>query len=428
MIYLEKIELKNFLSFEHLIYEPTKKFNIIFGENGSGKTNLVYLFRFLNGFLNKEHINFEIQKLFGDVQDEKSLYKEYFKTFEKDFYENFKRIGIDEPIQLNLEGRFNEKKFNYKLQLGENDTIIQEEFRYASSGKGAPKIIFKKNIKGVKVNIFGNKKFNQEIELSTNNTLSNSSFISVFRFKIRVVKEFNFNQAKLSSEENEIIEFLEVFPCNYCYSRKKYPIHEAGVLPIQLIEEVVELKEKEEIKAYKKEILLFSEFVRELDTYIDGVELKEEKKKNGTKEFSLINRKKIEGKITLVPFEFESDGTKKFTDLYNLIQLLKEGYSVIYDEIENGFHEILVKKVLKYIKTKGLKGQFIGTTHAVNILNYAFLNNDEKQIINRNPILGGTHISNLCGRDSKENNTIYYLNGAYGGAPTNSDLFFEREE
>jgi hypothetical protein len=77
---------------------------------------------------------------------------------------------------------------------------------------------------------------------------------------------------------------------------------------------------------------------------------------------------------------------------------------------------------LKTIKREFKENQFFITTHNLNILNYSFLDNEEKQIIIRNHKQGNTMIRDLKGTNLRENKEHHYKLGKYGGAPSTSEI------
>ena len=127
----------------------------------------------------------------------------------------------------------------------------------------------------------------------------------------------------------------------------------------------------------------------------------------------------------LVPLEFEdeSDGTQKFFSFAGpWIDILKNGYVLIVDELHDSLHPKMVKYLVELFhseKTNPNNAQLIFTTHETSILSQEvfrrdqiwFCEKDNTQASNLYPL------SDFSPRKDKENIELGYLSGRYGALP-----------
>jgi len=127
----------------------------------------------------------------------------------------------------------------------------------------------------------------------------------------------------------------------------------------------------------------------------------------------------------LVPLEFEdeSDGTQKFFSFAGpWIDILKNGYILIVDELHDSLHPKMVKYLVELFhskKTNPNNAQLIFTTHETSILSQEvfrrdqiwFCEKDNTQATNLYPL------SDFSPRKDKENIELGYLSGRYGALP-----------
>lgn len=146
-MYLYKIKIKNFRNIKDLDWKPNKDFNILFGSNGSGKSNIASAINLLfNGNYNDDIFDFcdfyecntdnkiEIECWLNEVNSINSVISEYIqhidkkdKIVEDDTDEELKTVLI---ISLTSEGL--QKKWSIVQSTGISTlpSSIRKEFRY----------------------------------------------------------------------------------------------------------------------------------------------------------------------------------------------------------------------------------------------------------------------------------------------------------
>ena len=132
--------------------------------------------------------------------------------------------------------------------------------------------------------------------------------------------------------------------------------------------------------------------------------------------YKLYVRKMIGGKIRTLSFDNESAGTQHIIDIIRSLLGAFCGVTVVYDEIDDGIHDLLLKNVLESM-IDDITGQLIITTHntymlesidikSVYLINVDYQGNKEVKCLDKYPRIQGTN-----------NPRIMYLKGLFGGVP-----------
>ena len=119
----------------------------------------------------------------------------------------------------------------------------------------------------------------------------------------------------------------------------------------------------------------------------------------------------------------QSDGTVRLLNLVPAFyDAIREGKTVLIDEIEHSIHPHLIRELVKYFSQQETTGQLIFTTHETCLLDQKFIRTDEVWLVEKKD--GSTHIYSL--NDFKIHNTINiengYMEGRYGAIPFIGDL------
>ncbi len=418
---INEMILKNFLSFRNLEYKPAPNINIIFGENGSGKTNVLKVFKFINEVFSKATINY---------QKKTNTYNEYpinnQVEINQNLYEKYSTYDSSEPIEINIKGKYQGKNYEYYISIKENDYIIKEYLKFFENSRGKPRELFIKEGSQLEVKLFKNKKFNNIIEKSITKN-NNTSFISSFRFSNNELNEYSTIYEEKTEEDNPVLNIIEGLLKNI-FIEGEYTEQHNKKDNANLATKAIFFNQKDEnlinpIDEYLTNVDRFSSFIQKLDEFSRGTIVKRTMPDERNTILDLYHKKLIDGEELEIPFRLESNGTKKFIAFFNSINKAKSGFLSIFDEFNAYFHDNLVEKSLNLLKRECSENQFFITTHNLNILNYSFLDNEEKQIIIRNQKLGNTQIRDLKGTNLRENKETYYKLGKYGGAPSTSDIF-----
>ena len=141
----------------------------------------------------------------------------------------------------------------------------------------------------------------------------------------------------------------------------------------------------------------------------------------------LFTQKGVEGYSQQMKIVAQSDGTIRLLMLIPAIyEAMKEGKTVVIDEIENSIHPNLMFDVIRFFSQQKTNGQLIFTTHLTKLLNQQdLIRPDEAWICEKSD--GFTKMYSF--NDYKIHSTIClengYLEGRYGGVPNDLSIVIE---
>ena len=124
----------------------------------------------------------------------------------------------------------------------------------------------------------------------------------------------------------------------------------------------------------------------------------------------------------------ESSGIQKlFCVLCPIIDALEHGYLIYFDEFENGLHEFLVSKIVEYFNQYAHlhNAQLILNTHDTSLLSYKLFRRDQIWFTEMNPKTRSTDLYSMVelkGVRQNENFRNNYIAGKYGGIPMLASL------
>ena len=129
------------------------------------------------------------------------------------------------------------------------------------------------------------------------------------------------------------------------------------------------------------------------------------------------------GNLVHLDFEDESDGTQKFFSFAGpWIDILKNGYILVVDELHDSLHPKMVKYLVELFhskKTNPNNAQLIFTTHETSILSQEVFRRDQIWFCEKDNAQATIlyPLSDFSPRKDKENIELGYLSGRYGALP-----------
>ncbi len=139
-------------------------------------------------------------------------------------------------------------------------------------------------------------------------------------------------------------------------------------------------------------------------------------------EIKTIHKTKA-GKLVQLDFTDESDGTQKFFSFVGpWLDILKNGYILVVDELHDSLHPKMVKHLVSLFhnkETNPKNAQLIFTTHETSILNQDVFRRDQIWFCEKNDNQETTlyPLTDFSPRKEKENLELGYLSGRYGALP-----------
>lgn len=431
---LKKLYLKNYLSFGEVTLDlknsnnTIKKYAAIYGENGSGKTNLLSAL----SFLKKSIFTLSFQYKFNDIFQSKVDKDELFNLLSRfkvplslnDLLKNKKTVESKDNMVLHYEFKINNFNIIYKMVFDDN-SIIEESFSCPINKYTVELFNIKKDNIKFNSNLFNNIEFKESIETEIKKYWGKHTLLSIFN-------NLFFTQNNEYIIENVPLAFTTALTYLSSIKVLTKEDEEINMLGIDLYntqqKNLLDNLNKgeiafEDINKLKLTETALNYYFTSLYSDIKSVIYKQEERENKIK-YSLYLKKKINKKIVEVPFDLESTGTKKLLTLFPLFYSVAEGDVVFIDEIDTGIHDVLFAHIIKNIVDTS-KGQLIFTTH--NTLLQNSISPKYLYIINSNAE-GEKEIFNITEFERIQNNhniTKRYLDGLYGGVPIPSYFDFQ---
>jgi len=184
------------------------------------------------------------------------------------------------------------------------------------------------------------------------------------------------------------------------------------------------------INNFKEEIL---DLIKKFDLgFDDFVVPKDKELARQIKAYTLHNKYDSQGNIIgnkqFNMLEHESSGTNKLFDLIAIIFVaLKDGYTLVIDELDAKLHSILTRKIIDLFNDKETNpnnAQLIFATHDTNLLNTKTFRRDqiwftEKDNSEASDLYSLVEFKELDGRKIRKDSSLEkdYINGRYGAIP-----------
>ena len=430
------VKAKNFKSLKDIEFNlnktktKTNQFISIYGENGSGKTNIVELFKLLQQLTMSRATDIAMNKMpkeFWEIQEEMSdqLPTEIRQIFQLSFnLKEYRMLDEEEPTEIEYGFKINNRDGFYYIKF--DNEIIEEKLYYMAGKQRAYLFQINKGdnkiIKNLNKNIFFNEKYNEELIDGIDKYWGKYTFLSLLSFET-IEKNKDYIDNNISKNIMEVIDkiwsmtvhvdkgALKIIPDGFVKVRKLNNIQKG----------IVKKDKLPEIKKYENVLNIFF-----TQAYAD---IKEVKYKINEKEdrihYELFFYKMIGGQIKSIPSRLESDGTRRILNQFDTIIGSLLGEIVILDEIDNGIHDVLMKNIIMSIKDE-ITGQLIITTH--NTLLLEILPKENIYILSTD-YNGNKTINSIkeYGIKIQKNNNArdLYFKGVFGGIPTTNYIDFE---
>lgn len=430
------VKAKNFKSLKDIEFNlnktktKTNQFISIYGENGSGKTNIVEIFKLLQQSTMSRAIDIAMNKMpkqFWKIQEEMSdqLPTEIKQIFQLSFnLKEYRMLDEEEATEIEYGFKINNKDGFYYIKF--NDEIIEEKLYYMAGKQRA--YLFQINKENNKItknlnkNIFINEKYNEELIDGIDKYWGKYTFLSLLSFET-IEKNKDYINNNISKNIIEVIDrfwlmtvhvdkgALKIMPDGFVKVRKLNNIQKG----------IVKKDKLPEIKKYENVLNIFF-----TQAYADIKEVKYEiNEKEDRIHYELYFNKMIGGQIKSIPSRLESDGTRRILNQFDTIIGSLLGETVIIDEIDNGIHDVLMKNIIMSIKDE-ITGQLIITTHNTLLLEILPKENIYILSSDRNGNKTINSIKEYGIKIQKNNNARdLYFKGVFGGIPTTNYIDFE---
>ncbi len=420
------VKMKNFMSFKDVMFDfkngskGTKGFISIYGENGSGKSNFVSSIDLLRKTIDSFQMVGDFENIMEVAKKEdipRTLLKMLLNSTDiLRYIGDCRMMECDEATTVEYGFQIYGHQGYYIISF--KDRFLYEKlYYYTGKQRGT---LFEINYSGEKIDVsFSNKLFlNRKVEVEIRDEISKywgkHTFLGILN-RERMEKNEQYIKENYLSYAFDILDMLHQTTIHW--EKTSYYGSEVNAgKPRNVLRNLDEGR----IKKEKEGLLNCSErIIKDFFTqaYADVKDVFYERHlENDEIAYKLYVKKMIGGKIRTIDFARESAGTQHVLDIIRSLFGAFCGVTVVYDEIDDGIHDLLLKNILESM-IDDITGQLIITTHntymletidikSVYLINVDYQGNKEVKCLDKYPRIQGTN-----------NPRIMYLKGLFGGVP-----------
>lgn len=386
------------------------KIGLIYGANASGKTTILKALNFLRELV-LEPVNKKT-----DILD-------------------FKPFLFDEQTPKNssvitIEFIKNKIKYNYEVEFTKK-AIVREELNFYNPKKAS---LFKR--KTDLDNQFSEIKFGNKVKLDKtdrkvleSNTLWNNTVLGGY-----LKKNIEFPEIK------EVIDWFSENLKNLVKTKSELFGYTTKLIDTSIISKDDVLFILRQADFHVSDILIrededeipdgFLKFLKE-NSNVPKNDLEKLEVSGKVKSITLELEHTVNDKVFTLPFEDESEGTRRYFGLAGLLTLLiKQSTILPIDELESSLHPDLFKHFLLSFLQNSSSSQIIATTHNREILSDKDIFRDDAIWITEKSEDGSTELYSMGDFDSSvirdsTNRLNAYKSGKLGGVPNLGDHYIE---
>lgn len=438
---LTRIELDNFLSFGHIEFDLICKDGVrnhafVFGENGSGKSNLIRSMSFLQDSMRtimmadamdaiRATLDREGPRQFPDDPKKQEMENAFyyltkfdlsvspkFQTSLTSMSKSCRLMGSHDPMHMRYEFDTDSGRLSYDMVFSEDGMLTREELGLFTVGRRTSRLFLVESI-GDALNIkFGRSVFSAELSRALRRRIPVSwgmnSLLAI------LLSEFSRNNSSfMDSSVSEHVHSAMAF-----INDVSVDVDDGMSRDYWFNGMPMERGSTEPEKAHMLEALgkAASSYLVRLYSDIKKAYY-ETRLKDGRLEYRLVVEKVIAGERRMIPIEQESAGTRKLLGMLPALLRCVSGGVALVDEFDSGVHDRIVHDVLKEILPE-LQGQLIITTH--NTLLLETVDPSDVYVI-RSSVDGFKELRTFDSiaptKRNHHNNRKRYLQGLYDGIP-----------
>ncbi len=388
------------------------KIALIYGANASGKTTILKALDFLRNLVLKP-----VRLKTDELHFEPFLFDE--KTPEKTSY-------------LSIEFLQNKRKYFYEVEFNKK-AIIKEILYFYNPNKARVFIRETDQLSETSKIFFGSKikvDKDKKIVLESNTLQNNTTLAGYLKTNIEIeilkevvdwfknyLKPVVYPKIRLNSFITSLIDKGKIKRNLISLILKKADFNISNIMLDKIEEEIPE------------EILELLEKDKDLPEDI----IEDIKDKRKVTRLELKFEHSVKDKRYILPFEMESEGTKRFYGFAGLLYLLiKDNVILPIDELESSLHPALYQHFLLSFLANSQNSQIIATTHNREILNDRDMIRDDALWITDKTDNDSTELYSFADFDTSvirdtTNRLNAYKSGKLGGIPNISDYYLDLE-
>lgn len=385
---------------------PLLKHALIYGANGSGKSNFVKVLNFLKSFVTKDNFLSAI-----DLND---------------FFFQLVRSNKD-PMKIEIEFFTKGNYYIYEVEIRRSQKDPIEERLYLSGLCETEDTLIFERVGSMVIPTMDNKLSTDLLKKNSESSVIclNNNYPVVDDKHIRIVYDWflmDFDIVTINSQIPFLIYMMSKNEKMFDYANKllsSLHITDSLILKETSLEEwMSDRKSASEVQQLLVQNQINDHTNLSLSSRnVNKLNITEKNGKQIVQEF-LFEQLGIDGYKKKMNIASQSDGTVRLLTLIPALYKASKGKVVVIDEVENSMHPNLIYNLLKYFFNSESKGQLICTTHLT-------LFQDQQDLIRPDELWKVEKVngnSKMCSfNDYKIHNTMNiekgYLEGRYGGVP-----------
>ena len=435
---LTRIVLDNFLSFGHIEFDLCGKdsprgYALIYGENGSGKTNLVKAVRFLTDSIGTIVMADAIDAYRADLEkggprqfpndpDRQDIENAMYHLVKSVFApkpvslttmgRSCRMIGSDGPMRLRYDFDTDTGRLSYTMEFSVDGTLATEELARFTTGTRTSRLFrVESGATGPEAS-FGRSVFAPELSRALRRRIpvswGKNSLLAILTSEFSRNNDL-FMQGSVSEHVKATLDFIRSVSVDVDSGTFR-DVWENG-MPME--QGMVDPSQKGLLDAYGRAA---SSYLVRLYSDVKRVYYETVPKDDGL-EYRLVVEKVIAGERREIPFDQESSGTRKLLGMLPALLRCVRGGIAFVDEFDSGIHDKIVHDMLDEIFRESA-GQLILTTHNTLLLETAEPSN---VYVIRSTVDGFKEIRTFDSiahtKKGHHNNRLRYLQGLYDGVP-----------
>jgi AAA15 family ATPase/GTPase len=423
------VKLKNFLSFGDVTFnlkrtaKKAKPFVAIYGENGSGKSNFVksidFLYRTLTSFATAKKTE-SITELVKQEEDQTpvEIIERILREGNIEHYmSSCRMVDCDDPTELEFGFTLDGYEGIYKVSFAEK--IINESLYYfTGKQRGYIFDISADDQDTISHKFWGglflNAKAEEELLNEIQKFWGKHTFLGIV---IQQISERNYSYIRKSLSEY-LLNVINLFLDTTVISKTSNSFN-TGVIngkPNNVLRDLQSGKISEkQLPLLERSERILKDFFTQTYADIKDVVYEREITPAGAIRYQLYVDKMIAGKVRRINFKNESAGTQQILEIVRMLLGLFCGVTVVYDEIDDGIHDVLLCNIISSLKNE-INGQLIITTHNTMLLEEI---DPRSAYVICVDYLGNKEIRCMADFSIQNSNNarIKYLKGLFGGTP-----------
>lgn len=428
------IKLKNFMSFKEVVFDlkngskGAKNFISIYGENGSGKSNFVRSIRLLRKSIDSFVMLISMDRI-KELAQEKELPEGLLEMMTEAtnilrMTDSCRMAECDEETSIEYGFQIGCHEGYYILSFTEK-FVYEKLYYFTGKQRGT---LFEIKMDHGKISpvfsnkLFANRKVEQEIRDEIDKYWGKHTLLSILN-KEREEKNEQYIEDNYLLYVFDILNMLQEITVHYkrtSHSGSEFRAGKPNNILYSLDTGKIQMSDEPMLDRSER---ILNDFFTQAYADIKNV-FYERRYEEKEVSYKLYVKKMIGGKIRTIDFEHESSGTQHILEIIQSLLGVFCGVTVIYDEIDDGIHDLLLKNILESM-IDDISGQLIITTHntymlesigikSVYVITVDYQGNKEVKCLDKYVRIQGTN-----------NPRIMYLKGLFGGVPIVDSLDYD---